>query len=290
MSEIQDSRVAGPAQANAPEVHAWHYDMLIHHERSQFYNDLIQDHCRDKIVLEIGTGSGLLAVLAVQHGAKRVICCEENPLLAMAAAQLFQRLGVADRIDLICKNSKNIKTEEIPQVDVILHELFGSDPFEEEMVPTLRDAKRFLKPDGIFLPEKIQLVYQPVVGQKLLKNLSFGDIQLTEMAELLSQVHPVLRARVKNELFPEGHALPPVSIADLLETSYTFTETNENLVDVDAVEISFRILHKDRQMLAASFDRKDERVHWFPLMFYKVDPSAKTLSFSVKDHVRLLVL
>jgi predicted RNA methylase len=156
MNEISDSHASSsPLQY----IHSWHYDMLVNQERSQFYSDLIRDNCRDKVVFEIGTGSGLLAVLAVKHGAARVICCEENPMLAMAARQLFKRLKLEDRIELIAKNSKDIVTADLPPVDIILHELFGSDPFSEEMLPTLADARRFLKPDGYFLPEKVQLIY-----------------------------------------------------------------------------------------------------------------------------------
>jgi predicted RNA methylase len=286
MSEIQDYKnTPSPLQ----HIHSWHYDMLINQERSQFYSDLIRENCRNKIVLEIGTGSGLLAVLAIKHGAKKVICCEENPLLAMAAMQLFKRLNLEDRIQLISKNSKDMKTDEIPAVDVVLHELFASDPFGEEMVPTLKDARRFMKADGIFLPEKIQIIYHPIRNRSLQEKLYFEDIELIEMRELLSQVHPALRVLGRREPEPETYALPEVAVSDLLETSYNYLEVNDKLVDVDAVEVSFFIVHGPHRLQAAKFEAAGERVHWYPLVFYKLDINANKLRFAVKDQTQLTI-
>ncbi len=277
-------------QAPLQYIHSWHYDMLINQERSHFYNELIKESCRDKIVLEIGTGSGLLAALAIKHGAKKVICCEENPLLAMAAQQLFKRLKIEDRVQLISKNSKEINTEEIPQVDVILHELFGSDPFGEEMLPTLTDARRFLKPDGIFVPEKMQIIYQPIRNNQLPQKLYFEDIELTEMSQLLSHIHPALRLRDQKTASTEVFALPEVSIVELLQKPYSYVETNDKLIGVDAVEISFMIIHKNHKLQAAQFASSSERPHWYTLVFYKLDIPSNKLSFSLKNQIQLMVL
>lgn len=278
-------------QPHLPYIHLWHYDMLVNKERSQYYSDLIKAHCRDKVVLEIGTGAGLLAALAIQHGAKQVICCEENPHLALVAMQLFQRLGVEDRIRLISKNSKDIKSDEIPQVDVVLHELFASDPFGEEMVPTLADARRFMKKDAIFLPEKIQLIYQPVPPAPILEKLSFGGVDLTEMEELLCLVHPGLRQRDHETYPPGGFTLPVVSIADILDKPYVFTDTNEALVGMDSIEVSFNLIHGDQVLQAAPFKPPvGERIHWFPIVFSRMDVSSNQLHFSVKNQIQLLVM
>jgi predicted RNA methylase len=286
MNEIEEDKISPPP---LQYIHAWHYDMLANQERSQFYNELIKDNCRDKIVLEIGTGSGLLAALAIKHGAKKVICCEENPLLAFAAMQLFKRLGLEDRIQLISKKSNDIGTDDIPAVDVILHELFASDPFGEEFIPTLSDARRFLKPEGIFLPEKIQIIYQPIRGHHLPEKLYFEDIELIEMGQLLSQVHPSLRVRDRTDTVSEVYALPVVSIAELLKTPYSFVETNDKLIDVDAVEVTFLIIHQDRKLQAAVFQASEGRIHWYTLVFYKLDIQSNHLHFAVKDQVKLTV-
>ena len=285
MNQNQDSQTP---QEGLQYIHAWHYDMLANQERSQYYNDLIKDHCRDKVVLEIGTGSGLLAALAIRHGAKKVICCEENPLLAMAAKQLFRRLKIEDRVELISKNSTKIATNEIPPVDVVLHELFGSDPFDEHMVPTLTDARRFMKPDAIFLPEKIQIIYKPLNNHQLPERLYFGDIELLEMSALISSVHPNLRVRDPKNT--EVFALPEVTMQELIEKPYSYTEKNPKLVGVDAIEVSYVINHQGKKLQAADFNPPPGRLHWFTLTFIKLDVQSDKMTFSTKDGIQLLAL
>lgn len=275
---------------NLRYIHSWHYEMLINRERNQFYNDLIKENCRDKTVFEIGTGSGLVAALCIRHGAKKVICCEENPLLAMAAQALFKRLGIENKIQLISKRSTLIATEEIPAVDVILHELFASDPFREEVVPTLIDAQRFLKPDGIFLPEKIQLLYQPIRGHELPEKIEFDGIELKEMEYLLSDVHPSLRKRDRETMQSEVYALPEVTMRDLIARPYNYVERNPKLVGVDAVEITYNIIHNNLKLQAAQFGTSGEREHWFSLVYYKMDSASDELQFSVENNIKLMIL
>lgn len=285
MSEKQDSQ---SLQEASKYIHAWHYDMLANHERSQYYTDLIKENCKDKIVLEIGTGSGLVAALAVKHGAKKVYCCEENPYLADVAQKLFKRLKIEDKVQLFAKNSSQIATDEIPPVDVVLHELFGSDPFEEYMVPALKDARRFMKPAAIFLPEKIQIIYKPIYNQQLPQKLHFEDIELLEMSKLISAIHPALRVRDGDD--SSYFSLPEVSVSELLEKSYSYTEKNPKLAGVDAIELTYLIKHNGRVLQAAEFNPPPGRVHWFPLTFLKQDEPSDSVTFSAQGDVQLVVL
>ncbi|MEL7220183.1 MAG: 50S ribosomal protein L11 methyltransferase [Bacteroidota bacterium] len=43
--------------------------------------------------MDIGTGSGLLAMMAARAGAQEVVACEMNPLLAEAASQIVEQNG-----------------------------------------------------------------------------------------------------------------------------------------------------------------------------------------------------
>lgn len=58
---------------------AQYVDMLNDHERNEFYRKSIQELLQKEPnmpVLDIGTGSGLLAMMAAQSGAKSVVACE----------------------------------------------------------------------------------------------------------------------------------------------------------------------------------------------------------------------
>lgn len=51
-----------------------------------------------KVVLDIGTGSGLLAMMAARAGAARVIACEMNAAVAETARRIIAANGLADRM------------------------------------------------------------------------------------------------------------------------------------------------------------------------------------------------
>ncbi len=278
------------AQPPLSPIHAWHFDMLIDHERNNFYERIIRDNCKDKIVLEIGAGSGLMSVLAIRHGAKHVYCCEANPLLAKAAELLIHRMGMKDRITLFQAFSNDIPTEAIPKVDVILHEIFASDPFAEDVIHSLRDAKRFMKPDAKFVPEGIQLTYQAVRGHGLRQELKFAGIELTEMTQLLGQVHPALRNN-NNPGFPnKTYFLPKVSMESLIKNSYDYLEKNPDLIGVDAIELTYMIYDGTTQMQAAPFGLLAENRHWSTLFFYKTNLATDQMQFCLNDDESKLVV
>jgi predicted RNA methylase len=82
-------------------VPGFHRSMLADAPRNDFYAQAIRATVRPgDVVLDIGTGSGLLAMLAAQAGAARVVACEANPALAATAREIVRRNGFADRIEI----------------------------------------------------------------------------------------------------------------------------------------------------------------------------------------------
>lgn len=126
------------------------YGMIRDRVRVMTYQRAIFNHCRDKTVVEIGCGTGILSIFAAQAGARRVIAIEESRI-ADLAAEMFAANGVADRIELRRANSRDVVLDE--KADVIIHEILGTDPFAENMIPFIEDAReRFLAPGGRLIP------------------------------------------------------------------------------------------------------------------------------------------
>lgn len=70
-------------------VPSWHVPMMNEPERNQAYSDALAAAITpETVVFEIGTGSGLLAMMAVRHGAKKVVSCEAIDLIAHTAEKL----------------------------------------------------------------------------------------------------------------------------------------------------------------------------------------------------------
>jgi len=67
-------------------IPAWHFAMLNDQARNDaFERAIAKAACGRRLVLDIGTGSGLLAVMAARAGAERVVACEANTPLARVA-------------------------------------------------------------------------------------------------------------------------------------------------------------------------------------------------------------
>jgi type II protein arginine methyltransferase len=111
-------------------------------------------------VLDIGTGIGLLAMMAARAGAVRVTACEENPLLAEIARQVIAAHGLSDVVTVVAKRSTELEMgRDIDQpVDVIVSEIVDCGIVGEGLLPTMRDARaRLLRPGGTVLPQAVRL-------------------------------------------------------------------------------------------------------------------------------------
>ncbi len=114
----------------------------------------------EHVVLDLGTGTGILALAAARAGARRVYAIEALPI-AETAARLFESSGLGDRITLVRGRSLDLNLPE--RADVLISEILGHDPLGEGLVETLTDAVgRFLKPGGRLLPDRVRILATPV--------------------------------------------------------------------------------------------------------------------------------
>ena len=138
-----------------------HTVMLNDRVRTSSLLDGIRDVVRpDDIVVDIGTGTGVLAIAAAHAGARHVYAIESGKI-GEVAQNLFKANSLADRITLIKGHSTKINLPE--RADVLVSELIGEEPFEEKVLEVMMDARnRFLKPTGRLLPCAIQVFGLPV--------------------------------------------------------------------------------------------------------------------------------
>lgn len=153
-------------------VPRWHFPMLADTARNQAYAQAIAAKVRPgDVVLDIGCGAGLTAMLAARAGAKHVYTCEQQPLIAEAATQVIADNGLSERITVIPKWSHDIVVgEDIPeQADVVISEIVDTVLLGEGALATLTHAMSALaKSDARAIPEHGTLMAQPVESSGLL--------------------------------------------------------------------------------------------------------------------------
>jgi protein arginine N-methyltransferase 1 len=138
-----------------------HIAMLSDEDRTATYLAAIRAVVRPgDTVIDLGTGSGVLAVGAAQAGAGRVYAIESSGM-AELAARVFAANGLADRVTLVRGRSTQITPPE--PADVLVSEIIGSEPLGEEILTALRDAKaRFVKPGARMIPVRLRIYAQGV--------------------------------------------------------------------------------------------------------------------------------
>jgi type I protein arginine methyltransferase len=138
-----------------------HVRMLDDRTRTARYQAAIRAVVRPgDVVVELGTGTGVLSVTAAQAGAARVYAIEASSI-ADAARRVFAENSVVDRVTLVEGISSRVTLPE--RCDVLISELIGRDPLEEEVLEFTRDAvTRFLKPGGRLVPSTLEMFAMPV--------------------------------------------------------------------------------------------------------------------------------
>jgi Tfp pilus assembly protein PilF/precorrin-6B methylase 2 len=142
-------------------VPAWHLPMINDEERNEAYQRALERNVKpDDLVLEIGTGSGLVAMMAARAGAAKVVTCEVLPEIAAIAKDVIGRNGYADRIDVIVKKSTQLRVgQDLPQkADLFVSELINVGLLAPNMISVIRHARENLvKPEARIIPQVAQV-------------------------------------------------------------------------------------------------------------------------------------
>ncbi len=143
--------------AKTKAVPFWHIPMMNEHRRNEAYKNAICSAIKkDDLVLDIGTGSGLLSMIAADCGAREVITCETSSTISKIAEKIIHKNGFGRTVKVINKNSKDLVLgQDISRkVDILVSEILSSEFVGEGIQTTVLDAKRrLLKKNGRMIPE-----------------------------------------------------------------------------------------------------------------------------------------
>jgi protein arginine N-methyltransferase 1 len=117
------------------------------------------------VVVDLGSGTGILGLLACEAGAARVYSIEMTGMIEVARA-VASRNGFADRIRWVHDESTHAIVPE--RVDVAMCDQIGHFGFEAGVFEYMNDARRrFLKPEGLTIPARVDLVLAAISDPEL---------------------------------------------------------------------------------------------------------------------------
>ncbi|MBS2016684.1 MAG: 50S ribosomal protein L11 methyltransferase [Deltaproteobacteria bacterium] len=138
-----------------------HIAMLDDHVRTEKFCAAIRALVRPTdVVVDIGTGTGILAACAAIAGARKVFAFESTAI-ADVAEQVYAANGVSERVTLVRERSTHASLPE--RGDLLVTEMIGNDPLDEHLIEVIADARaRLLRPNARIVPSRLEIVACPV--------------------------------------------------------------------------------------------------------------------------------
>lgn len=153
----------------------WHFEMLNDEQRNAAFEQALSNAITpDTVVLDIGSGTGLLAMMAARAGAKQIFTCEMVPALAELARETVERNGLADRIVTLGNKSMSlvIGKHMMRKANLLVTETVDCGLLAEGIVASIAHARANLLTEDAQIIPCGATVYAMVVESPRLRNLN----------------------------------------------------------------------------------------------------------------------
>lgn len=141
---------------NSVQVHS---DMIRDEVRTRTYYDALNKNrhlLKDKIVLDVGSGTGILSFFAVKCGAKHVYAIENSDII-YTSVQLRDKNKLTDKVTFIKGVAENVELP-VDKVDILISEWMGYCLLYENMLDTVLYCRdKWLKKGGLIFPDQAQM-------------------------------------------------------------------------------------------------------------------------------------
>ena len=135
--------------------------------RTRMWKEAIEDSVSPgDVVVDAGSGTGILGVFAAMAGARKVYCVELHPRFIPLIEHLAEQNGVADVITVIHADATTV---DIPEpVDVLICELLCTGQFFEPEVQVVNHLRQYLREEGTIIPRRIRSYVRLLDAQEML--------------------------------------------------------------------------------------------------------------------------
>ncbi|EEQ27442.1 Ribosomal protein arginine N-methyltransferase rmt3 [Microsporum canis] len=172
---------------------AIHESMIKDSIRTDAYRDFIYDNkhlFKDKVVLDVGCGTGILSMFCAKAGAKQVIAVDNSDIISKAREIVYEN-GFDGVITCLRGKIEEVILP-VKQVDIIVSEWMGYCLLFEAMFDSVLWARdRYLVPGGLMVPSHATIRIAPVASSDIVQeHITFWkSIYGFNMSSMLEGVH-----------------------------------------------------------------------------------------------------
>ncbi|WYZ37427.1 hypothetical protein EsH8_II_000933 [Colletotrichum jinshuiense] len=180
-----------------------HETMLKDKVRTDSYRDFVYNNkalFKDKVVLDIGCGTGILSMFCAKAGASKVFAVDKSDIIDKARENVFNN-GLADKVTCIRGRVEDISLP-VDQVDIIISEWMGYCLLYEAMLNSVLVARdRFLKPDGLIAPSISTIWMAPVSDPEYVTDFItfWDDVYGFDMKSMKAGIYDEARIEIMPE-------------------------------------------------------------------------------------------
>ncbi|WP_224361217.1 methyltransferase domain-containing protein [Hyalangium versicolor] len=271
-----------------------HDPTLADPARVEAYRSAIGRYVRPgQVVMDVGTGTGLRALLAAHRGPRRLYAVDPSRHLD-TARWVARRHGLSDVIAFVREDSRRFTPPE-KKVDVLLHEQLGPALFDAGLVSRLVGLReRLLRTGGRILPHRFEVFIEPVqlrdeaclpfIWSQRLPSVDFSCLQTLREAMNPSYFTRLIRSYEVAHLLCEPEPaftfdLETVKLGEM-PRSLRFTRTVRRAGRLDGFCVFYRASFDEEMSFSASPLRENNPM---PMMLLRVDSRA----FSLGDALSL---
>ncbi|KAM3274953.1 hypothetical protein ACQJBY_043752 [Aegilops geniculata] len=259
-----------------------HEEMLKDVVRTRSYQNVITQNnflFKDKIVLDVGAGTGILSLFCAKAGAKHVYAIECSQMADMAK-EIVKTNGFSEVITVIKGKVEEIELP-IPKVDVIISEWMGYFLLFENMLDTVLFARdKWLADDGVVLPDKASLHLTAIEDAEYKEDkIEFwNNVYGFDMSCIKKQamMEPLVDTVDQNQIVTNCQLLKTMDISKMSSGDASFTvpfklvaERNDFIHALVAYfNVSFTKCHK---LMGFSTGPRSKSTHWKQTVLYLED-------------------
>ncbi|RXH74695.1 hypothetical protein DVH24_029416 [Malus domestica] len=255
-----------------------HFDLV----RTKTYQNVIYQNkflIKDKIVLDVGAGTGILSLFCAKAGAKHVYAVECSDMADMAK-EIVETNGYSNLITVLKGKIEEIELP-VPKVDIIISEWMGYFLLFENMLNTVLYARdKWLVDDGILLPDKASLFLTAIEDAEYKEDkIEFwNNVYGFDMSCIKKQamMEPLVDTVDQNQIVTNSQLLKTMDISKMTPGDASFTAPFKLVAERDDFihalvayfDVSFTKCHK---LMGFSTGPRSRSTHWKQTVLYLED-------------------